>query len=221
MLEWSQSASYDGVPGGHDLSAPFTSLKLGLHPRLEFSADVGMVRSRFEDTQINGLADSELGVKIVVFPESDLRPALAFKPTLEILGAATLTGSPLAPGRFNCVLPVVVQKSFDRSRWYYSAGYVSRGFAFHSLTMELNQWRKVIPVAIVSASRATRQQDRLRELGLNRSRADALVGVTVIASPNWSLFTDAGRSVGRSDANSTRYQVTAGVTYRWRLWGKR
>ncbi|MBI3698002.1 MAG: hypothetical protein HY238_24600 [Acidobacteria bacterium] len=220
-LVLSQYVSYDRVRAGHDLSAPATNISLGLHPRLEVSGSVGMVRSDFEQLRITSLADSDFGLKILLLPEKPGRPGVAVKPGVEVLGAASLAGNVLAPSRVNYLLPLLAQKSFDRFRFYYSAGYLTRGIVFHSLAWELNQWQRVTPTAIVSSSRLTRDLGLVSDLGLNRSRTDVLGGVTVMMTPSWGLFASAGRSVGRLDPNSARYQVTAGFTYHRRLWGER
>ena len=118
------------------------------------------------------------------------------------------------------MLPLVLQKSFDYYRVYYTAGYVSRGIVFGSLAAELNLWSRLTPVVIVSHSRLTRELGLISRFGLNRSRSDIVGGAGISVSPAWTVFANAGRSFGRMDLNSSRYQVTAGVGFHFRLWGE-
>ena len=180
-----------------------------------------MVRSQFEDSRINAVGDAYFGTKIVVVPEGRRRPALAVRPAVEILGRPSTADNPLAPDRINFVLPVVAQKSFEQYRLAYMAGYVTRGILFHSLSGEWNRWSRITPGAVVSASRLTYDFDRISQLGLNRSRLDVAGGMSVAETPKCSVFANAGRSLGRQDLNSTRYQVTAGISFNMRLWGGR
>ena len=179
-----------------------------------------MVRSDFEQTRITSAADSDVGVRILLLQEKPKRPAVAVKPSIEILGEASLVNNVLAPNRVNYIFPVHVQKSFEQFRVYYTAGYLTRGILFHALAGELNHWNRVTPTVILSSSRLTRDLGLVSELGLNRSRSDALGGVAININPKWSVFANAGRSFGRMDQNSARYQVTAGISMNLRLWGE-
>jgi len=220
VLSVSEYFSYGRVLAGRDISAPASYFNLGLHKRFDVSGGVALARSQFEESRINGPGDAYLGSKILILAESGRRPGLAFKPMLEVLGRASIADNPLAPDRINFVLPVAAQKSFDYYRVYYMAGYVSRGIVFHSLAFEWNRWSRFTPMAIISSSRLTHELRLISELGLNRSRSDLVGGVVVAIRPNWSVFANTGRSFGRLDLNSTRYQVTAGTSFHLRLWGR-
>src|SRR5262249_21306108 len=127
----------------------------------------------------------------------------------------------LAPERVNFVPSALVQKTFEEYRVYYMAGYITRGIWFQSLGCELNRWNRVTPVVVLSHGRVTRETDLIAELGLNRSRSDFAGGLTVMLSPSWSAFVMAGRSFGREDLNTTRYQISGGIGFSFRLWGER
>ncbi|HZS51751.1 MAG TPA: hypothetical protein VFA54_12870 [Bryobacterales bacterium] len=221
VLSASASFSYTRVDAGHDLDGPSAYLSLGLHKRIEVSADLGRAESLFEETRISGIADSYLAAKFLVFPEGRRRPALALKPMLEILGPASIHQDVLAPGRVNFVPSFILQKSFDDFRVYYMGGYVTRGILFHSLAGELNLWSRVTPTVILSAARVTREAALISDLGLNRSRADATVSLTIMLTPRWSVFAGGGRSFGRSDLNSSCYAFSGGAAFHFRLWGEK
>ncbi len=220
MLSLSAYFAYDRVPAGHDVAVPSVSFNLGLHKRVDVSGSTAMVRSDFEQTRITAVADSDAGVRILILEEKPKRPAVAIRPSIEILGEASLVNNALAPKRVNYFFPVHVQKSFQQFRVYYTAGYVTRGIVFHALAGELDHWEHVVPTVVVSSSRLTRDLGLVSELGLNRSRSDILGGVAININPKWTLFANAGRSFGRMDPNTARYQVNAGVSRNLRLWGQ-
>ena len=166
LLTLSSYFSYNRVPVGRDIGFPAAGFTLGLQRRLDVSGNVALAHSQFEESRITGAGDSDIGLCVLLLPEGSRRPAVAVKPTLEILGDASLRDNPLAPDRVNYILPVMTQKSFESFRLYYSAGYASRGIVFHSLAWELNRWTRVVPAVIVSSSRLTRELDLVSELGL-------------------------------------------------------
>ncbi len=220
MLNVSEYYSYHRVLAGHDTAFPSTYLSLGLHRRVDVSGGVGWVQSQFEESRIDGIGDTYFGAKVLLVEEKGRRPAFAINPQIEVLGRASVADNPLAPDRVNFVFPAVLQKSLDYYRIYSMTGYVTRGIVFSSLVGELNRWNRVTPVVILSHSRLTTERDLISQLGLNRSRSDVTGGVAVSPAPNWTLFANTGRSFGRRDLNSTRYQFTFGVSFNVRLWGK-
>jgi hypothetical protein len=186
---------------------------------MHLSASTGYVRSVFEDIGVNGISDTYVGLKFVLLPEANHRPALAVKPSLEILGEPSVHDNPLAPARANVLIPVMIQKSFENWRIYYTTGYLTRGIYFNSLAWEWNGWSRVTPTVLLSHGRITKDQDFIAALLLNRSRSDILVGAGFFLAPNWGAYANVSRSIGRSDPNSLRYQISAGVSYTFRLWG--
>ncbi len=213
--------SYVKVPAGRDISVPCTYVSLGLSRRVSFSGGLGYARSTFEDDSVNGIGDTYFGLKFLVAPERKRKPALAVKPMLEVLGRASIADNPLAPDRVNYILPFILQKSSDCCRAYYTAGYVSRGILFNSLALEWNGSSRVTPIVIFSASRLTRELALISSLGLNRSRSDLVAGAAIAVRPGMSVFANTGRSLGRIDLNSTRYQFTFGFSFNVRFWGEK
>ena len=220
MMNVSTDFGYGRVEAGHDTSFPGGYATLGLTNRMHFSGGTGYVRSVFEDIGVNGISDTYVGLKFVLLTETDHRPALAVKPSLEVLGTPSVHDNPLAPARANFLIPVMVQKSFETWRVYYTSGYLTRGITFHSLAWEWNGWSRVTPTVVVSHGRLTKDQDFIAELELNRSRSDILAGAGIFLAPNWGAYANVSHSFGRRDPNSLRYQLSAGVSYTFRVWGR-
>ena len=221
VLSVSTDFSYGSVQPGHDTSFPGGYFSLGLANRVSLSGGTSYVQSVFEGEGVNGIGDTYVGLKLVAIPEGDRRPAVAVKPSLEVLGEPSVHDNPLAPARANFLLPVMVQKSFEQFRVYYTTGYLTRGIFFHALALELDRWSRVIPTVVVSHGRLTKDLAFISELGLNRSRSDILIGAGVPLSPNWSVYGNVSRSFGRADQNTLRYQISAGVGYTFRVWETR
>jgi hypothetical protein len=220
MLNVSESYTYNQILAGQDVTFTSTYASLGLTKRVDVSANVSYGRSVFEQRRMTALSDSYFSSKLLLWSETGRRPALALEPMIEVLGDASIVGSPLALKRVNYVLPFITQKSFDYYRIYYMAGYLTRGIIYNSLAFEFNRWSRITPLVIMSGSRLTRELGLVSALGLNRSRSDVIGGVAVTFHPGWSVFVNCGRSVGRVDLNSSRYQITGGLSFNVRLWGK-
>jgi len=220
MLSTSTSFSYVRVNAGRDIDGPSAYLSLGIHRRFDVSVDLARVNSTFEQTHTNSIGDSYIATKVLLLPEGRRRPALAVKPMLEVLGPASIRNDVLAPGRVNFVPSFIAQKSSDNYRFYYMGGYITRGILFQSLAGELNRWSRVTPTVILSTARVTRELKLISDLGLNRSRADASGGVTIMITKAWSLFVMGGRSFGREDLNTSRYNFSGGVAFNARIWGE-
>ena len=220
VLNVSTDFSYGRVEAGHDWAFPGGYATLGLNQRMHLSGGTGYVRSVFETTGVNGIGDTYVGLKVVLLTEGDHRPALAVKPTLEVLGTPSVHNNPLAPGRPNFLIPVMLQKTFETWRVYYTTGYLTRGITFHSLAWEWDGWSRVFPTVVVSHGRLVTEQEFISELGLNRSRSDILAGAGIFIAPGWGAYGNISHSFGRRDPNSIRYQISAGVSYNFRLWGK-
>jgi hypothetical protein len=218
VLSLSSDFSYGSVEPGHDTSFPGGYFSLGLVNRMDVSGGTSYVQSVFEGDAVNGIGDTYVGLKWVAITEGERRPAVAVKPSLEVLGEPSVHDNPLAPARANFLVPVMVQKSFEQFRVYYTTGYLTRGIFFHALALELDRWSRVIPTVVVSHGRLTKDLDFISELHLNRSRSDVLVGAGVPLSPNWGVYGNVSRSFGRSDQNTLRYQISAGISYTVRVW---
>jgi len=198
--------------GPHSWSGPGIDLSLGLNRRIELSGFGAVTYSRDENDRLRAERDdSYLGLKFLLVPEGRYRPAIAIKPTLEFLGG---THHP------NYVLPAIVQKDAGFCDLALTAGYVTRGVAFTSAKCEWSIGQRITPIAVVQVSRVTRDVHAIRELGWNRTEVDGSAGVNIDLTPHWSLFLEAGRTLGRMDVNSSRFGFTASIAYTFRLWGE-
>jgi hypothetical protein len=211
---------YSNVGVGDDFSFPGGSVSLGLTNRVAFVGSAGYVRSRYEDIRVNGAGDAYAGLKFRITEESGGVPGIAVKPMMEVLGEPSIHNNPLAPDRVNAVFPVAVEKSFEQFRTYYTTGYYTRGIVFHTLALEMNRWSFLTPYAIIWHGRLTKDTDFVSELQLNVSRSDVLFGVGFPIKPGWSAYGNVSRTIGRTDPNSSDYQISSGFQISTKLWGE-
>jgi hypothetical protein len=209
-----QYGSFLRTAGGDSFSAPGVDFGLGLHRRLELSGFGAVAFSRDEADRLSPQPDdSYLGLKLLLASEGRFRPALAVKPTLELLGSTS-------GDRAHFVLPVILQKDVRLCDLAGTAGYVTRGVAFSSLKCEWSIRDRITPMAVVQASRVTKDLQLISDLGLNRTEVYGSAGVDIELSPHWSVFLEMGRVLGRTDENSAHLSFTASISFTGRLWGK-
>jgi hypothetical protein len=207
-----QYLSFSRTEGGDSLSAPGIDFSLGFNRRLELSGFGAVMYSRDDKDRLIAERDnSYLGLKFLLVSEGSYRPAVAVKPTLEFLGGTD---------RPHFVLPAILQKDAGFCDLALTAGYVTRGIAFSSLKCEWSVGKRVTPIAVVQVSRVTKDLQAIRDLGWNRTEVDGSAGVDIELSPHWSIFLEAGRTLGRMDENSSRFGFTASIVFTGRLWGK-
>ena len=209
-----QYGSFLRTKGGNSFSAPGVDFGLGLHRRLELSGFGAVAFSRDEADRLSPQPDdSYVGLKLLLASEGRFRPAVAVKPTLEVLGGTS-------GDRAHFVLPVILQKDVRLCDLAGTAGYVTRGVAFSSLKCEWSIRDRITPMAVVQASRVTKDLQLISDLGLNRTEVNGSAGVDIELSPHWSIFLEMGRVLGRTDENSARLSFTASISFTGRLWGK-
>lgn len=205
----------DRTTGGTSLYSPGVAFSFGLNRRLELSG-FGAAALSPDDKNLFTTEpdDSYLSLKLLLVPKRRFRPALAVKPTLELLGNAS------GADRAHFVLPVILQKDIRLCDLALTAGYVTRGVAFSALKCEWNIGSRVTPLAVVQASRATKDLRTISDLGLNRTEVRGSGGLGIDISPHWSVFLEVGRTLGRTDKNSSRLNASANVSFTGRLWGR-
>lgn len=207
-----QYLSFSRTITENSLSAPGIDFSLGLNRRLELSGFGAVAFSRDTNDQLTAEPDdSYLGLKVLLVSQGTYRPAVAVKPTLEFLSGTS---------RPNYVLPAIVQKRAGFCDLALTGGYVTRGVAFGAVKCEWNLGSRFTPSAVAQVSHATQDVNAIRALGLNRTDVFGSAGVDIDLSPHWSLFLEAGRTLGRMDENSSRFGFTASIAYTGRLWGK-
>jgi hypothetical protein len=215
-LSVAQYTSFSQSRSGKSISAPGIDFGLGLLRWLELSGFGAVAFSQDEGGRFVGaLDDSYLGLKVLLWNETSHRPALAVKPMLELLG------NPDGVGRAHFAIPLILDKDVRVCDLAYTMGYITRGVAYSSVKCEWGGDGKVTPVAVISASRATKHVGVLRDLGLNRTQLDGSIGVNVDITQHWSIFLEAGRTLSRPDDNSSRFEFTASIAFTGFLWGQR
>jgi hypothetical protein len=186
---------------------------LGLGRRLELSGSGAAALSRDDRNLFTTEPDdSYLGLKILLVSKGHFWPALAVKPTLELLG------NPSGANRAHFALPVILQKDIRFCDLALTAGYVTRGVAFGALKCEWNIGSRITPMAVVQSSRLTKDLRTISDQGLNRTETIGSGGLGVDISPHWSVFLEVGRALGRTDKNSSRLNASASISFTGRLW---
>jgi hypothetical protein len=212
-LSVGQYLSWRGTMSGDTLSTPGMNFTLGLNSGLELSGFSAVAFSRDTNDHLTAEADdSYLGLKVLLATQATYRPAIALKPMLEFLAGT---------GRPHYVLPAIVQKKTGFCDLALTGGYVTRGLAFGAAKCEWTIGSRFTPSAVAQVSRATQDVNAIRALGLNRTDVFGSAGVDIDLGSHWSLFLEAGRTIGRTDVNSSRFAFTTNIVYTGRLWGKR
>jgi hypothetical protein len=210
-----QNAFFVRTKGGNSVSATGLDFSFGLHRRIELS---GFGAATFSTVGGNQLAaepdDSYVGLKLLLGPGGRYRPALALKPTLELLW-----GDASGPGHAHFMLPLILQKDIRLCDLALTAGYITRGVAFGALKCEWNITERIAPLAVVQSSRMTKDLRAISDLGWNRTEVRGSGGLSINISPRWSIFFEAGRTLGRMDQNSSHFDVSASISFTGRLWG--
>ena len=212
-------SNFNRTQGGYYLAAPGFGFSLGLTPRLELLNYGGLAISKDQQNRTYGLDDNYSGLKILLLPTGEHRPAVAIMPTLEFLSASGIDPS-LIPHRVNFALPVLVEKNFDDWSVSYTGGYITRGLAFSTVKLEGDWWEKFTPALTVSYSQFISNLGTLSDLGVSRGQTNATIGIARDINPQWSVFADVGRSIGRADPATSSFECTFGVTFSTSLWSR-
>jgi hypothetical protein len=209
-----QFDSFSESASGKSFSVPGIDFSLGLDRRLEWSGFGAFALSKdYGERRFSAaLDDSYTGLKVLLVTESTYRPAIAVKPMLELLG------TPDGAGRAHVALPLIIEKDVGFCDLASTVGYITRGVAYGSLKCEWGGDGRVTPTVVFSASRMTQHVTELRDLGLNRSQFGGSIGVNVNLTRHWSIFLEAGRTLGRRDENSPTLEFTASIAYTGVLW---
>lgn len=210
-LVYGISTSYRRGPHNEDFDYVANDISYGLHRRVSLGVSFPVSNSRFEDIRTRALGDFYVSAKLIARPPEN-GIGVAFEPTLEVLGKASVTKNNFAPTRVNAVLPIIVERSFDRFRLYGEAGYITRGTIFLSTAVDWSFAKRWGAAVIVSGSRAVQHEELNREFNYNIARWDALVGLYYRINDRFAVFANGGRTISRIDVNSALYQATIGFT---------
>lgn len=211
-----QYASFVRTGGGNSVSATGVDFSFGLHRRIELSGFGAATFSRVGGNQLAAEPDnSYVSLKLLLGPGGRYRPALAVKPTLELLW-----GDTSGAGSAHFMLPLILQKDIRLCDLALTAGYITRGVAFGALKCEWNITDRIAPMAVVQSSRMTKDLRAISNLGWNRTEVRGSAGLSINISPRWSIFLEGGRTLGRMDQNSSHLDVSASISFTGRLWGR-
>lgn len=212
------NGSFSSAPGAHYVSLPGLDFTLGLNQRLEFSSSGGFALSKDGENHTYGIDDNYLGLKILLVPnKGEHRPAIAIKPSLEILNNSSIDAA-INSHRVSVVLPLLIEKDFDDFSLSYTGGYITRGLVFSTVKVEGDWWEHLNPVLSVSYTQFTSDLDALSAAGLNRRQIDLSVGLAREMSSHWSVSGEIGRTISRIDSASTTFECFVGVTFTTSLW---
>jgi len=199
---------------GESIAGPGIDFSLGLNPRTELSGFTAVVSSKNDTGRFTTtIDDSVAGLKVLLWKESDYRPAVAVKPAIELLGG------PSGGGRADLALPVILEKDTRFGDFAYSAGYVTRGVAFSSLQCTWGDDHRVTPMAVIAGSRAVEGLSDLRRLGLNPTQLLGSAGVNLKISPKWGLSLQGGGLFSPNNQKGRSLEFGASITYTIRVWG--
>jgi hypothetical protein len=205
-------------PTGEELDIPALSISYGLLRQIQVDFSIPYFKAEYgPDFQLDGIGDSFLSAKFRVL-DADSRPlGLAFEPTLEILGKASLAAGDLGPRKYNWAFPVILQKNFTHLNLYGEAGYITRGAVFTGIGGDGAVLKHLGLSWNILYSRATEYTELSRLYDLQRSRVDGNVGFYYVFNPQFSIFGSAGRTLSGMDAISTQYIVNLGMIVNFKL----
>jgi len=206
------------TPTGEELDIPALTLSYGLLRQIQLDFSIPYFKAQYgPDFQLDGIGDGFLSAKFRVL-DADSKPlGLAFEPTLEILGKASLAAGDLGPEKYNWAFPVILQKNFPHLNLYGEAGYITRGAIFAGIGGDGAVLKRLGLSWNILYSRATRYTELSQLFDLQRSRVDGNVGFYYVFNPHFSIFGSAGRTLGSMDAISTQYIVNLGIILNFKL----
>jgi hypothetical protein len=209
------------TPNGDQSAWASASGALGIGQRVEARYAVSLpVASGGGDHRGIRIGDSSLSLKMRVRDSGGTRVGLALQPTLEILGQDSLWAKERGPHKYNLALPLIAQRTVWRLPIRSAVGYSTRGAVFAGVGSSASLTRRLGLFANLLYSHATSNSTLSTEWGLPRSRAETGAGVWYCASSHFTLVACFARTVMRMDANATRHMVSAGVCYRFHVWGE-
>ena len=205
-------------PTGEELDIPALSISYGLLRQIQVDFSIPYFKAEYgPDFRLDGIGDSYLSAKFRIL-DADSRPlGLAFEPTLEILGKASLAAGDLGPRKYNWVFPVILQKNFSHLNLYSETGYITRGAIFTGIGGDGAVLKHLGLSWNILYSWATEYTELSRLYDLQRSRVDGNVGFYYVFSPQFSIFGSAGRTLSGMDAISTQYIVNLGLIVNLKL----
>jgi hypothetical protein len=193
---------------GRQFDVPSADVGYGLTPRVQVGFSMPYYRASYGGATAAGLGDAYVNAK-VNFVDATKRSrhfGLAVIPVLEIL-----SGMPDGTGRYSWGLPVSAEIQQGRVRLYGAGGYFSRGAVFGSGAVEWASARGYTVTGTLTDGYSLKTDLFSDALGLNRRRVDASASVSHALTSSIAAYGGVGRTLSRTDANSTRISVSGGV----------
>jgi hypothetical protein len=198
-------------PSARSLDIPL-SAAVGLGRRVQ--ANVGVPYYFAKDAAgITGhnLGDCYVGLKFQLRDPDKSSFGLALAPTVEILGPAAADDTSGSAQRVYWLLPVSIEKSFERVQLYATAGYFSRGALFVNGAVGLAVAPRCSFVLALSHAYSTHAPSA--DSDLQRSRTDASVGLSLRASARVGLHASVGRTLSTLDDSGAKLAASIGASY--------
>src|SRR5215472_12179173 len=174
---------YSQIKPGQSINSPFTTYEDAdlIDPgAFSIGQNAFFVRTAGGNPLAAEPDNSYVGLKLLLGPGGRYRPALAVKPTLELLW-----GDASGPGHAHFMLPLILQKDIRLCDLALTAGYITRGVAFGALKCEWNITERIAPLAVVQSSRMTKDLRAISDLGWNRTEVRGSAGLSINATPRW------------------------------------
>ena len=202
------SIGYLKSPFGRQLDVPAADVGYGLTPRVQVGFSMPYYRASYGGVTAAGLGDAYVNAKVnlVDATKSARGFGLAVVPVLEIL-----SGMPAGTGRWNWGLPLSVEIRQGPVRLYGAGGYFSRGAVFGSGAAEWTSSRGYAVTGTLTSGYSLDADPLSDALGLNRRRVDASASVSRALTSAIAAYGGVGRTLSRTDANSTRISVSGGL----------
>ena len=202
------SVGYTKSPFGRQLDVPSADVGYGLSPRVQVGLSMPYYRASYGGITASGLGDTYLNAKVNVVDatKNARRFGVAVVPVVEIL-----SGPQDGTGRWHWGLPVSAEIQHRAVRVYGAAGYFSRGAVFGSGAVEWMSSRGYTVTGTLTHGYSVDADPLSDALGLHRQRTDASASVSRALTSTIAAYGGIGRTLSRSDANSTRLSVSGGV----------
>jgi len=202
------SVGYTKSPFGSQLDVPSADVGYGLSPRVQVGLSLPYYRASYGGITASGLGDTFVNAKVnVVDATKNARGfGLAVVPVVEIL-----SGPQDGTGRWHWGLPVSAEIKHRAVRVYGAGGYFSRGAIFGSGAVEWMSSRGYTLTGSLTHGYSLGADPLSDALGLHRRRTDASASVSRALTSTIAAYGGVGRTLSRSDANSTRFSVSGGV----------
>jgi hypothetical protein len=202
------SIGYYKSPFGRQFDVPSADVGYGLTPKVQVGFSMPYYRASYGSVTAAGLGDAYVNAKVnlVDATKSSRHFGLAVIPVLEIL-----SGMPDGTGRYSWGLPVSAEIQQGRVRLYGAGGYFSRGAVFGSGAVEWASARGYTVTGTLTNGYSLKTDLFSDALGLNRRRVDASASVSHALTSSIAAYGGVGRTVSRTDANSTRISLSGGL----------